>query len=55
MVALFMTLPLFIIVYPFVPTMILPFGSGVRIDHLLTFILIFFAIFVRISMWVSEI
>src|SRR6188472_3594881 len=31
LVALLLTLPLFIIVYPFVPEMVLPVGEGVRL------------------------
>lgn len=49
LVALLLALPLFIIVYPFVPEMTLPLGDGMRVDHLLTFavILICFIVVVR--------
>ncbi|HRH68964.1 MAG TPA: hypothetical protein PLB89_05615 [Flavobacteriales bacterium] len=49
LVALLLGLPLFIILYPFVPEMVLPFGEGVRVDHLLTFsvIMVAFIVLVR--------
>jgi hypothetical protein len=43
LVALLLTLPLFIIIDPFVPELVLPFGPGVRIDQVLTFILVLVA------------
>lgn len=49
LVAVLLTLPLFIIVYPFVPEFSLPIGDGVRVDHFLTFglILLSFIVLVR--------
>ena len=49
LIALLLTLPLFIIVYPFVPEITLPVGQGLRLDHLLTFtfILVGFVVLVR--------
>lgn len=49
LVALLLTLPLFIIIYPFVPEMNIPVGRGVRLDHLLTFtvLLVCFIVLVR--------
>lgn len=40
LVALLASLPLFIMLYPFVPEWILPIGGGVKLDHILTFVLI---------------
>jgi len=39
-VAALAVLPLFIIFYQFVPPIILPIGEGVRVDHVLTFIIL---------------
>ena len=49
LVALLLTLPLFIILYPFVPEITLPIGEGWRVDHLLTFgaLLVAFIVLVR--------
>lgn len=49
LVAVLLALPLFIILYPFVPQLTLPVGEGVRVDHLITFaaILIAFIVLVR--------
>jgi hypothetical protein len=49
LVALLLSVPLFIIVYPFVPELELPLWGGVRLDHVLTFsiILVAFAVLVR--------
>ncbi|MDX9749828.1 MAG: hypothetical protein RBT71_01945, partial [Flavobacteriales bacterium] len=48
-VALLLSLPLFIIVDRFVPEMHLPIGGGMRVDQLLVFVLVFagFAVLVR--------
>jgi transglutaminase-like putative cysteine protease len=35
-VALLLALPLFIVLYPFVPAITLPIGEGYRVDHLIT-------------------
>lgn len=40
------TLPVFIIVYRFVPSIILPIGDGFKLDHILTFSLVFSLIFI---------
>jgi hypothetical protein len=40
-----LSLPLFIIVYGYVPEITLPFGDGVRIDHFLVFILVFVVVY----------
>ncbi len=37
-VSLFFTLPLFIVVYRYVPDLVIDFGEGVRLDHILTFL-----------------
>ena len=37
-IALFLALPLFVIVFPYVPTVELPLGSGFRLDHFITLI-----------------
>ncbi|MEZ4938642.1 MAG: transglutaminase domain-containing protein [Crocinitomicaceae bacterium] len=42
----FLTLPVFIIVYRYVPKIELPFGDGFRLDHILTFLIIFSLVFV---------
>ncbi len=49
LVALLLTLPLFVIVDPFIPELVLPFGGGVRLDQTVTFvaILVAFIILVR--------
>ncbi len=49
LVALLLTLPLFIILYPYVPEMKLPIGDGFRFDHVLSFgvIMIAFIVLVR--------
>ncbi|MBL7952246.1 MAG: transglutaminase [Flavobacteriales bacterium] len=49
LVAVLLTLPLFIILYPFVPQLVLPLGDGVRVDHMITFgaILLAFIVLVR--------
>jgi hypothetical protein len=48
LVALLLTLPLFIIVYPVVPELHLPFWGGIRVDHGITFILILIAFIVLV-------
>ncbi|MEZ4806551.1 MAG: hypothetical protein R2815_03650 [Flavobacteriales bacterium] len=48
LVALLLTLPLFIIILPFVPEIVLPLGEGVRVDHVLTFLLILAAFIVLV-------
>lgn len=49
LVAVLLTLPLFIIIYPFVPELSLPIGDGVRVDHVITFsaVLLAFIVLVR--------
>jgi len=48
LVALLLTLPLFIILLPFVPELTLPIGEGVRVDHILTFVVILIAFIVLV-------
>jgi len=48
LVALLLTMPLFIILYPFIPEMTLPVGEGMRIDHIATFALIMVAFIVLV-------
>jgi hypothetical protein len=47
-VALLLAIPLFIILYPFVPELLLPFGEGVKVDHVLTFVLVIGSVFVLV-------
>jgi hypothetical protein len=49
LVSLLLTMPLLIILLPFVPALELPWSGGVRVDHILTFVLIFaaFVVIVR--------
>lgn len=49
LVALLATMPLFIIVYPFVPEWVLPIGQGIKLDHILTFLLIIGALMVLVQ------
>lgn len=46
LVAMVLTLPLYVVVYPFVPVMRLPLGDGVRIDHVVTFAILLGCIYV---------
>ena len=48
LVALLLALPLFIILYPFVPELWIPIGDGIRIDHAFTFVLILVAFIVLV-------
>ncbi|MEO8588686.1 MAG: transglutaminase [Flavobacteriales bacterium] len=48
LVALLLALPLFIILDPYVPEMVLPIGEGVRVDHAFTFVLILVAFIVLV-------
>lgn len=48
LVALLFTLPLFIILDRFVPELVLPVGGGLRVDHMITFVLIFSAFIVLV-------
>lgn len=43
------SLPVFIIVYGHVPEMTLPFGEGIRIDHIMTFIVVFVLIYILVK------
>ena len=45
LIALFLTFPLFIIIYNDIPALYLPFGDHIRIDHILTFILVFICVY----------
>lgn len=48
-VALLLALPIFIILYPFVPSITLPIGGGVRVDHVLTFVVVLAAFLVLVK------
>jgi hypothetical protein len=48
LVSLLLALPLFLIVYPVVPELVLPIEGGIRIDHGITFILILLAFIVLV-------
>jgi hypothetical protein len=48
LVALLLTLPLFIILDPYVPELVLPIGEGLRVDQALTFLLILVAFMVLV-------
>lgn len=49
LVAVLLTLPLYIIIYPFVPELVLPIGEGIRVEHFITFacVLVAFIVLVR--------
>lgn len=49
LVAMLATLPLFIMLYPFVPELMLPIGTGFRLDHILTFVVILGALLVLVQ------
>lgn len=49
LVALLASLPLFIIIYPFVPEWVVPIGNGVKLDHVVTFILVLGAVLVLVD------
>ena len=40
LVGLLVAVPLFLILYPYVPELIIPVGQGYRVDHILTFVLV---------------
>lgn len=48
LVALILTLPLFIIVYPHLPRWVLPIGHGWRVDHLIALLIILIAFIVLV-------
>lgn len=48
-VALLLALPVFIILYPYVPSMTLPIGGGTRVDHLVTFLAVLAAFLVLVK------
>ena len=48
LVALLLSLPLFIVLYPYVPELVLPVGDGMRVDHVITFVLILIAFIVLV-------
>ena len=49
LVALLLSLPLFIILYPLVPEMVIPFSKGWRVDHILTFVVILVAFIILVK------
>jgi len=48
LVSLLLALPLFIILLPYVPQLVLPIGEGIRVDHFITFVLIMGAFIVLV-------
>ena len=48
LVALLLSLPLFIVLYPYVPELVLPVGDGMRVDHVITFVFILIAFIVLV-------
>lgn len=44
--AVLLTVPLFIVLYPHLPELILPIGKGLRVDHIITFVLLIAAVLV---------
>lgn len=55
LVSLLLTLPAFMIIYPLVPELILPISGGIKVDHLLTFVVlvgIFIIVVRRLQLWV---
>ena len=48
-VAVLLALPLYLIIYPFIPELVLPIGDGIRAEHFITFacVLIAFIVLVR--------
>ncbi|MBL0034688.1 MAG: transglutaminase family protein [Flavobacteriales bacterium] len=48
LVGLLVAVPLFLILYPYVPELIIPFGKGYRVDHILTFVLVLVAMVVLV-------
>jgi len=49
LVSLLGTLPLFIMLYPFVPEIVVPVGAGLKLDHILTFSLLLGALLVLVQ------
>ncbi|HNU57195.1 MAG TPA: transglutaminase domain-containing protein, partial [Flavobacteriales bacterium] len=49
LVAVLLALPLYLIIYPFIPELVLPIGDGIRAEHFITFacVLIAFIVLVR--------
>lgn len=47
-VGLLVAVPLFLILYPYVPEVIIPVGHGYRVDHILTFVLVLVAMVVLV-------
>ncbi|MCC7502969.1 MAG: transglutaminase family protein [Flavobacteriales bacterium] len=48
LVGLLVAVPLFLILYPYVPELIIPMGQGYRVDHILTFVLVLVAMVVLV-------
>lgn len=44
-----LSIPLFIIVYGYVPELVLPFGDGIRIDHFLVFTVVFVVVYLLVK------
>lgn len=49
LVSLLATLPLFIMLYPFVPELVIPVSGGIKLDHILTFTLLLGAMLVLVQ------
>ncbi len=49
LVAMLAALPLFIMLYPFVPELIVPIGPGFKLDHILTFVVILGALLILVQ------
>lgn len=49
LVSLLGTLPLFIMLYPFVPEIMVPVGNGLKLDHILTFCILLGALVVLVQ------
>lgn len=48
LVGLLVAVPLFLILYPYVPELIIPVGQGYRVDHILTFVMVLVAMVVLV-------
>ncbi len=48
LVGLLVAVPLFLILYPYVPELIIPVGQGYRVDHILTFVVVLVAMVVLV-------
>ena len=44
-----LSLPVFILVYAYVPEISLPFGEGTRVDHVITFVFVFATVYLLVK------